>query len=149
MYGLTLVAAGLAFSIFNIAGMISNPAGGIISDRLGEKRVLLVSFGFLALNTYAFTILTKGSQIWFAVLSLGWFINFIRSPSFAIIPRLYGVERAGKISGIQNTFASLGALIFPFIVGWVRDITASYHAGWVVLSFILGTKAQYGVSSLS
>jgi NNP family nitrate/nitrite transporter-like MFS transporter len=138
-YGLGLVSAGVAFSLFNIAGMVSNPAGGIASDRFGEKRVLIFSFGLLALNALAFTTLGKGSQIWFVVLSLGWFINFVRSPSFAIIPRLFGVKRAGKVSGFQNTFASLGALLLPFLMGWVKDTTASYNVGWIIISLLLAT----------
>jgi NNP family nitrate/nitrite transporter-like MFS transporter len=140
-YGLSLVASGLAFSIFNIAGMVSNPAGGVASDRFGERRMLLVSFGFLAINAFAFTTFGPGPQVWLAVLSLGWFINFTRSPSFAVIPRLFGVDRAGKVSGMLNTFASFGAFLLPFLMGWVRDTTASYHTGWIVLSLLLGAVA--------
>ena len=72
-----------------------------------------------------------------AVCIAGWFIYFVRSPSFAILPRLYGVDVAGRISGVHNTFASLGALVLPFFLGYVRDVTESYWIGWVVLSGLL------------
>ena len=95
----------------------------------------------MGLIAFAFTTLPGGPAIYLGVLGLGWFINFVRSPSFAIIPRLYGVEMAGKVSGVQNTFASLGALVLPFAMGYVRDATASYWAGWTLLSLLLGLVA--------
>jgi NNP family nitrate/nitrite transporter-like MFS transporter len=140
-FGMSLVAAGAAFSLFNVAGMVANPLGGIISDRLGEKSVLLVSFAVLAVSTFAFTLVKGGLPMYAVILVIGWFINFVRSPSFALIPRLYGVERAGRVSGIQNTFASIGALILPFLIGYIRDTTDSYWAGWIALALILGAVA--------
>jgi len=140
-FGMSLVAAGAAFSLFNVAGMVANPLGGIISDRLGEKSVLLVSFAVLAVSTFAFTLVKGGLPMYAVILVIGWFINFVRSPSFALIPRLYGVERAGRVSGLQNTFASIGALILPFLIGYIRDTTDSYWAGWIALALILGAVA--------
>lgn len=140
-FGMSLVAAGAAFSLFNVAGMAANPLGGIISDRLGERIVLLVSFAVLAVSTFAFTLVRGGLPLYAVILVIGWFINFVRSPSFALIPRLYGVERAGRVSGLQNTFASIGALILPFLIGYIRDATDSYWAGWIALSLVLGAVA--------
>jgi nitrate/nitrite transporter NarK len=137
-FGMTIVAAGAAISIFNIAGMVSNPVGGIISDRFGEKIVLLVSFTVLAVSSFAFTLVKGGLPMYAVILIIIWFINFVRSPSFALIPRLYGVERAGRISGVQNAFASIGALVLPFLIGYIRDTTASYWAGWIALALVLG-----------
>jgi len=139
-FGMSLVAAGATFSLFNIAGMVA-PMGGIISDRLGEKSVLLVSFAVLAAASFAFTLVKGGLPMYAVILVIGWFINFVRSPSFALIPRLYGVERAGRVSGIQNTFASIGALVLPFLIGYIRDATDSYWAGWITLALILGVTA--------
>lgn len=136
-YGFGLLAAGTALSIFNFAGMLSNPMGGLISDRVGEKKVLLVSFFALGLNVLLFTGVRTFLMVYAAAFTLGWFINFIRSPSFAILPRLYGVDVAGKVSGIHNTFASIGALALPLLLGYVRDLTLSYHIGWTTLSALL------------
>ena len=140
-FGMSLIAAGAAFSLFNVAGMVSNPLGGIISDRLGEKIVLLVSFAVLAVGSFAFTLVEGGLPMYLVIVVIGWFINFVRSPSFALIPRLYGVERAGRVSGIQNTFASIGALVLPFLIGYIRDATDSYWAGWIALAIVLGVVA--------
>ncbi len=140
-FGLSLVSAGLAFSVFNIAGMVSNPLGGMVSDRVGERPVLLISFAALGLGALVFPWIRFSIPMHLSVFALGWLVNFVRSPSFAIYPKLYGVERAGKVSGQQNTFASAGALILPFILGYIRDASSSYRAGWIILSLLLFSVA--------
>ena len=136
-YGLSVIAVSTAMSLFNLAGMAANPLGGVFSDKLGEKNVLLICFTFLSLGTLGFTLKFNGVIVMLMVFIAGWFINFVRSPSFAIIPRLFGTETAGSVSGIQNTFASFGALMLPLALGFIRDTTASYQAGWYAISALM------------
>lgn len=136
-YGFNLVATGTALSLFNLAGILANPLGGVLSDRVGEKPVLLASFLLMALNLLVFTRLFGGPLVFGAVLLLGWFINFIRSPVFTIIPRLFGTEAAGSISGVHNTFASFGALLLPLSLGFIRDYTLSYELGWIAVAVLM------------
>ena len=140
-YGLDVLLVGTAMSLFSLAGMLSNPAGGLLADVVGEKRVLMACFLLLAVNVYTFTVLQGGTLILMASFILGWLINFIRSPAFTIIPRLFGAETSGSLSGLHNTFASLGALALPLMLGVVKDATASYDIGWLALSslMIMGT----------
>ena len=140
-YGLDVLLVGTAMSLFNLAGMLSNPAGGLLADVVGEKRVLMGCFLLLAVNVYTFTVLQGGTLILVASFTLGWLINFVRSPAFTIIPRLFGAETAGSLSGLHNTFASLGALALPLMLGVVKDATSSYDIGWLTLSslMIIGT----------
>ena len=136
-YGLSIVATSVALSLFNLAGMLSNPLGGVVSDRVGKRNVLMASFAFLGLDVLLFTGRLTGSWLYFAVLVLGWFINFVRSPSFTIIPDVFGTEAAGSISGVHNTFASLGALVLPYTLGYIRDYTLSYRLGWLSVSVFM------------
>jgi NNP family nitrate/nitrite transporter-like MFS transporter len=140
-YGFKILTTGLAMALFNTSGMFANPLGGIISDRVGAKMVLGISFGVLGLSVWGLTGFLEGILIYLVVVILGWFINFVRSPAFAIIPKLYGVEASGGISGIQNTFASMGALILPLFLGYVKDSTSSYNIGWIALSTLTLTGA--------
>jgi NNP family nitrate/nitrite transporter-like MFS transporter len=147
-YGLSVIATSGAMSLLNFAGIISNPAGGIVADRFGEKRVLMVGFFSLMVFIMMFTLGLGNPVLYILVFLLGWFINFTRSPAFSIIPDLFGAETAGSISGINNTFASFGALVLPFLLGYVRDITSSYTVGWysVALLSLVATGLVYFVA---
>ena len=136
-YGLSVVATSGALSLFNLAGMLSNPLGGVVSDRVGKRSILMASFAFLGLDVLLFAGRLTGLWVYLAVLVLGWFINFVRSPSFTIISDVFGTEAAGSISGVHNTFASLGALVLPYTLGFIRDYTLSYRLGWLSVSVFL------------
>lgn len=132
-YGFNILATSTALSLFNLAGMAANPLGGFLSDRYGEKPILIGSFLFLGLLLLGLTQSSQGLFIYGVIFLIGWFINFVRSPTFTIIPRIFGTESAGSISGVHNTFASLGALVLPFTLGYVKDYTISYSIGWFVV----------------
>jgi nitrate/nitrite transporter NarK len=117
--------------------MFANPLGGVFSDRFGEKPILIGSFGFLGTLMLILTGNLHGLLIYFLVLLVGWFINFVRSPAFMIIPRIFGTEASGSISGIHNTFASFGALVLPFTLGFIKDHTLSFNAGWLTVSLLM------------
>ncbi|MBS7652863.1 MAG: MFS transporter [Candidatus Bathyarchaeia archaeon] len=136
-HGLNIIAAGAALSLFNISGMLSNPLGGVISDRVGERLILFSTFMSLAPAAILLNHSGSGSGLYLAVFLIGWLVNFSRSPSFTVIARLYGVGLAGRISGIHNTFASLGALALPFMLGYVRDVTSTYGLGLVIISILM------------
>lgn len=82
-----------------------------------------------------------GVLLYVLVFLLGWFLNFTRSPSFTIIPRLFGTNSAGSISGINNTFASFGAFALPLLLGYIRDYTRSYQMGWITLAALSVTSS--------
>jgi NNP family nitrate/nitrite transporter-like MFS transporter len=133
-YGFSVIATSTAMSILSFAGMLANPIGGMISDKLDERRVIVG--GFLILGGLVLILLAKptGVLLYALVFLLGWFLNMTRSPSFTIISRLFGTEAAGSISGINNTFASFGAFALPLLLGYIRDYTQSYTIGWLALA---------------
>jgi len=133
-YGFSIVATSAAMSLLNLAGIIANPVGGLVSDRLGEPRVLSGGFLVLAVLIFSLALQPGGVLLYALIFLLGWFLNFSRSPSFTIIPRLFGTSSAGSISGINNTFASFGAFALPLMLGYIRDYTQSYQVGWFTLA---------------
>ena len=140
-YGLNFLTAGIALLSFNLAGLLASIVGGLISDRKGERFVIFLSFLILSL---AVTVLVHANTILILQLGifvLGWFVNMSSSPMFAITPRLWTVEKAGKIFGVHNTLAAIGALVLPFLLGYVRDLTGSYDLGWIALSLFLMVAA--------
>jgi ACS family glucarate transporter-like MFS transporter len=140
-FGLSLIAAGAMSSIFSFSAMISNPVGGLVSDRIGETVVMITSFTILGLVTIAFNYVKVGYALILLIISLGCFVNFLRSPIYTLIPRLYGVEISGRITGIHSTFGSIGALLLPLFLGYVRDATSSYRMGWTALALLLISNA--------
>lgn len=137
-YRIDLFWSSLSLVVMNIVGIFSNTLGGLSSDYVGEKAVILSSLIALIPAFYLLVVVKNQIVVWILIIVFGWSVNFLRAPIFAILPRLYGVQRAGRASGYQNTFAATGALVLPFILGYTRDYTGSFDVGWYALTLFCG-----------
>jgi len=140
--GFGFVIAASTVSVIGIISLLGNPLGGILADKLGHVKILVLSFVGLAVGGASLAFTTNQPLLWVIVVFLGVFVNTLRAPIFAILPDLFGIDRAGRATGYQNTFASLGSLLLPFIFGIVRDTTGSFFDGWIILA-ILVLAASY------
>jgi len=59
------------------------------------------------------------------------------SPSYALVGGLFPASVLGKAFGLYNSTCFIGAILSPFLTGWIRDVTGSFAAG------------LYGVAALS
>jgi len=137
-HDLPLVQASTSISLMSMVGLVSNPLGGLVSDRVGERLVMSVSFAAMVPCIFVLAISSNILLVWISMFILGWMTNFIRGPAFSILPKLFGVEQAGRVTGYQNTFAAFGAVVLPFVISFLRDQTASFEMGWFSLILFCG-----------
>lgn len=135
-HGVTTVIAGLSLTLISVSGIVSNPISGWVADRLGESKAILIAFAVLSPSFLLLATNTNASFTWLLIALLSFFINFLRSPLFAVLPKLYGLQHSGIITGYQNTFASAGAFVFPLVLGILRDTTQAFFTGWLSLSIL-------------
>jgi len=139
-HDLPFVQASTSISLMSMVGLVSNPMGGFVSDRVGERLVIGISFVAMVPCIFALAVSRDTLFVWISIFILGWLTNFIRGPAFAILPKLFGVEQAGRVTGYQNTFAAFGAVVLPFVISFLRDQTASFKMGWfsLILFCVMG-----------
>ena len=66
------------------------------------------------------------------LFSIGWGCNFpIRA---ALLMQHFGRSNFGTIFGFSMGMTALGAIIGPFLAGWVFDNWGSYHAAWLLFA---------------
>lgn len=133
-HGYDLVAAGVSISVMHGVAIIANPVGGVASDRFGRIPVIVATLLAFVPCLYLFGTVERGTVLWALIVAQGWLVYFYLGSVFAILPELYGVETAGRAAGYQNAFASAGAFVFPLLVGYLRDLTGSFAAGWTGLA---------------
>lgn len=138
VHALDLSLASFSLVAMNAVGVFANPLGGWLADRLGETWVLRLSYALLIPFYLLFALSNDLSTLFLAILLLGLLTNVQRSPSFAMLPHLYGLEVYGRVLGFQNTFAAAGAFVFPLLLGYLRDATSLFGAGWMALALCSG-----------
>lgn len=135
--GFEFIIAASTVSVLGTISLLGNPLGGFLADKLGHIKILVLSFVGLAVGCASLAFTTDPLLVWVIVVFLGMFIHTLRAPIFAILPDIFGIDRSGRVTGYQNTFASLGSLLLPFIFGVVRNTTGSFLNGWIMLAILV------------
>ena len=132
IFDLTPTDAGARTAGFVVLATLMRPVGGILSDKFGGAKVLLLVFAaiavlalFLSFTTIVpFTIGALGSA---AALGLG------NGAVFKLVPQFFPKE-TGTVTGLVGAFGGLGGFFPPLELGIVKDATGSYTIGFVLLS---------------
>jgi MFS family permease len=135
---LTPVDAGRLIATVGIVGIVSSFAGGVMSQRIGPKVVVLASMILLAVVPVLFATSTSALGALLAVIILGVAGNIYFGPIMALVPysSRQGLQAAGISFGIFNTLSNIGNFIAPIVVGYALDLTGSYLIGFTTLGVI-------------
>jgi MFS family permease len=128
-------AAGILAAIGAVS-MAGRFAGGLLIDRTGSKRIMVISFILLLT---ALVWLTRADTLWelyaFAFIygiAHGGFFTAI-SP---IVAELFGIRSHGGLFGIVVCFGTTGGALGPFATGLMFDRFLNYTAAFTALILI-------------
>lgn len=130
--GMTLQAAGLVTGMCAAFTMFSNTLGGYVSDRL--KNPPLVIGGSLAILACTSTLLVLVEPVPLLLVAVAVhsiFMQFYFGPLFVVPIEVLGQRVAGMSTGFSNFFANIGALVFAFALGVVKDRAGSFTWGFI------------------
>jgi MFS transporter, FSR family, fosmidomycin resistance protein len=136
--GYSLPAAAAILSVYLTSGAVGGFVGGSLSDRLGGRKTILLSFlgsvPFLALFFWA-----RGAWS-VAGLALGGLILLFTIPVNVLMAQDLVPSQAGTVTALMQGFAwGMAGIIFIPLVGWVSDRTSLHVALASLLVFpVLG-----------
>jgi MFS family permease len=138
--GIPLILAVSIYSVEGLAGLGGRVAFGILGDRFGAKRVLVVGLLAQAFGALAYFFVRELSAF-YAVAALFGFIYAGVMPLYAVIAREnFPLRMMGTIIGGTAMAGGLGMATGPLTGGLIYDTFASY--GWLFIgSFGLGIGA--------
>ena len=135
IYGFSPIDAGGRTAVFSIAAVVARPVGGVLSDRIGPKPVVLVSLaGSAVMAVVAATQPAPdlGSGTTFVLMAL--FLGLGTGGVFAWVARLTPVARVGTVAGIVGAAGGLGGYFPPLIMGETYDAADNnYTVGLLAL----------------
>jgi len=132
--GLGLASISLAFAFGQLWWGLTQPVAGIVADRIGAGRVLLLGVLLVALGTAMIPWMasTPGLVIAIGVLAAGGAGMAGPAVLMAAVARLVPAEKRGLASGIVNAGGSFGQFVFAPVA---QGITAA--AGWAAALYSL------------
>ena len=130
VFELDLVYAGLLASSYAFMNLMSRPLGGLISDKYGRKKTLIILTTGLSLGYAVMASITSDWPLVIAVIaamSCSFFVQAGEGAVFAAVP-LIKRRLTGQIAGMTGAYGNVGAVCYLTVLSFV-----SYSAFfWVI-----------------
>lgn len=145
-YNLTLMIA-------NGAAIISYLPVGILSSKLGRRKMILIGVGILGISFFTASFMRAGSPVMlmnllFAMAGIGW--ATINVNSYPMVVELAEGSDVGKYTGFYYTASMAAQTLTPILSGFLMDrkftVLFPYAAIFVGLSFVTMLFVKHGDS---
>lgn len=132
IFNLSATDAGARTAGFVIVATLMRPVGGVLADKMGGAKVLVLVFAMIAalallLSFSTILLFTLGALGCAAALGLG------NGAIFKLVPQYFPKE-TGTVTGLVGAMGGLGGFFPPLELGIVKDTTGSYTIGFILLS---------------
>ncbi len=139
--GATTVQAARLISIYAACGFISKLSFAALSDRLGARRILLLSLTGYALGLAVLAQAGMGyGVIALGVAAVGFFGGLMLPMESFLAPQMFGTAIVGRAMGLLTSVVLLVLLTTPPLFGLIFDLTGSYRGiFWTFCGVALAT----------
>ena len=128
--GGTTFASGLFLGFLTYSSALSAPLTGALADRVGQKRVLMVSSLALVGFSAAYAVITDVRVLLALVLLHGVFWSGLLSASAAYMTNLLPEKRRAEGIGYWGLSTLAAIAVAPTVGFWI------YHRGWIWLCVV-------------
>jgi MFS transporter, NNP family, nitrate/nitrite transporter len=135
IYEFDLTAAGTRTAGFAIAAVIARPIGGVLSDRLTPKPIVMVSLAGAAVMALVIAAqpepeIPAGSSF----VAMAFFLGIGTGGVFAWVAKRAPAERVGAVTGIVGAAGGLGGFFPPLVMGATyNEADNNYTVGLILL----------------
>jgi NNP family nitrate/nitrite transporter-like MFS transporter len=139
-YNLSVVQAGMVGSSFAFLNLVARPCGGLLSDRFGRKKILLIVLLGLSICYLGMSLISSKWPLIFALLlTLGCsiFVQAGAGSVFSIVP-LVRKRITGQVSGMVGAYGNIGGVTFLTILSFVSPSLFFRIIGIVALACFVG-----------
>jgi NNP family nitrate/nitrite transporter-like MFS transporter len=161
-WGLTAVAAGIIAASFAFINLVARPMGGLVSDRMGNRRFVMLTYMFgIGVGLILMGLLNEAWPLAVAIvitIACSFFVQGAEGATFGIIP---SIKRrvTGQIAGMAGAYGNVGAVFYLFVFMFVDYSTfffilaAGAFISWLVCFIWLkepegGFGEEYVLSSV-
>ncbi len=153
-YGLKVETAGMLGAAYSIPASLFRIYGGVLSDKVGARRVMYWCFGVSLLCTFAlsypyteyvvhgrsgtYTFAFGLDVVTFTVIAfvLGFFMSLGKAAVYRHIP-VYYPQHVGAVGGVVGMIGGLGGFVLPIAFGMLLDFSGLWTSCFMLLFVIV------------
>jgi MFS family permease len=117
--GSSVLHVTLMLVLFNITYAITSLPAGVLSDRLGRRRVIAVGWAIYALVYLGFALASSLWQVWLLFACYGVYYGVVEGVARAFVADLVPEEKRGTAYGLYHGVVGITLLPASLIAGWL------------------------------
>lgn len=155
-YGLDVRTAGMIAALYSIPASIFRVLGGWLSDKIGARRVMYLTFivsvictFFLSYPSTHYIVQGIDRNIEFSInmtlpvfmcliFVLGFFMSLGKAAVYKHIP-VYYPDHVGAVGGLVGMIGGLGGFVLPIAFGMLNDLTHVWTSCFMLLFALVAT----------
>ncbi|MET3527985.1 MFS transporter [Phenylobacterium koreense] len=155
VYGLDIKTAGMVAAAYSIPASLFRIVGGWLSDRIGARKVMYLTFGVSLVCTFLlsyppttyvidgvhgpiqFRLATNLTTFMVIAFVLGFFMSLGKAAVFKHIP-VYYPDYIGSVGGLVGMIGGIGGFILPIAFGVLNDATGIWTSCFMLLFVLVG-----------
>jgi NNP family nitrate/nitrite transporter-like MFS transporter len=139
-WGLTPTAAGMIAASFAFVNLIARPIGGLVSDRFGNRRFVMLAYMIgITIGFALMGLMNSALPLYIAVaitILSSVFVQGAEGATFGILPSIKR-RLTGQISGMAGAYGNVGAVFYLTLYTFVTPSQFFFIiAAGALLSFI-------------
>lgn len=131
-YHLTKVQGGDFTTFVVMFGSFLRPVGGVLSDRIGGHRMLLLLLSGVAVGMASIVALPSVTAAALLLAAAMGMLGMGNGAVFQLVPQRFP-DRVGILTGIVGAAGGFGGFLLPSLLGVVRQRTGSFGIGFGIL----------------
>jgi len=139
-YHMTKVQAGDLTTIVVVFGSFLRPVGGMISDRVGGYRMLLVLLSGVAICLSGVATLPGIVVAMGLLIATMGMLGMGNGAVFQLVPQRFPTQ-VGLLTGLVGAAGGFGGFMLPNILGTLKGSTGSFGTGFAVCALLMGSGA--------
>jgi MFS family permease len=125
--------AGGISSIIIFASMVLAPFAGRLVDKIGKRATLMIIGSLIMIPSHLTMGLTRLYPV-YPMITLGAAFVLVPAAMWPSIPLIVRKERVGTAFGLMTAIQNIGMALFPFLNGFLRDITKTYTSSMLMFA---------------
>jgi NNP family nitrate/nitrite transporter-like MFS transporter len=155
VYGLDIKTAGMIAAAYSIPASLFRIFGGWLSDRIGARKVMYLTFGVSLICTFLlsypatsyvvdgirgpieFRLATSLVPFTILIFVLGFAMSLGKAAVYKHIP-VYYPNNIGAVGGLVGMIGGLGGFLLPITFGALNDLTGVWTSCFMLLFLLVG-----------
>ena len=116
-----LIQVMLMLVLFNVTYAVTSLPAGMLSDKVGRQRVIILGWFIYALVYLGFALASNIWQVWLLFACYGIYYGIVEGVARAFVADLITEEKRGTAYGLYHGVVGLTLLPASLIAGWLWD----------------------------